>query len=370
LILFLTDLHWGMKKFSKKYYDLQINYFREVVFPFLLENKITNVIHCGDIVDEPAFIDNKILQDLKYDFIDFFEKNLIHLYLLQGNHDIVHRNDGTYDFNKSLAYGMTYVHSISEACGLNIDGNSIGFVPFTETYDAIPKTAVHDFIVGHHDVSDVTFNRWQKSKGGMSLDVIENLKVPVVLGHYHNQSSTKNCRYLGTLFQHSFGEFGFRKGFWTYDKPVGFVFHEQTTLPRHCEIEYIQEGRKQPSFVVSDGIDSDLTTTDYDVIRGIVASNHVKFTAKNYNIETKYLEVCNDLKSIAYSEFVPVSSKNLIKSIEAAMEISSEEADLGITNDSTLEDIVVAYMNSLPDTLGYKAEMIAVMKSKIESIGA
>jgi DNA repair exonuclease SbcCD nuclease subunit len=375
MILFLTDLHWGIKKFSKDQYNLQMNYFREVIFPFVLENKIEHVIHAGDIVDEPQIVDNAMLQDLQSDWIEWFENHRINLYLMCGNHDIYLRDETTYNFNKILSHGRKYVAEISDIAIRYIDNTHIGFVPFSKSFDELKRQSSvlskYDFgnmvVVGHHDIKDITFNRYGTAKKGLDSESIKDFGT-VVVGHYHNQSQTRNIRYLGTLYQHTAGEFGFRKGFWTMNSAGEFSFHEQTTLPRHYEIEYIQEGRKQPTFVINDGIEVSTTTNDYNVVRKIVSKNHTMFTATNYNTETKYQEIVNDLKSIAYSEFVPVSKKNLVKSIEAHMEIAEDDAELGLSVDSDNKELILAYFSRLPDTLAYKQEMINVINEKLETV--
>lgn len=374
MILFLTDLHWGIKKFSRDQYNLQMNYFREVIFPFIVENKIEHVIHAGDIVDEPQIVDNAMLQDLLNDWVSWFEEHQVNLYLLCGNHDIYLRDQTTYNFNKILAHDKCYVHEISEVAIKHIAGTDIGFVPFSKSFADLKTLAddeldPYDFgnmvVVAHHDIKDITFNRWENSKKGLEPETIRDFGT-VAVGHFHNQSHTKNIRYLGTLYQHTAGEFGFRKGFWTMTSAGEFQFHEQKVFPRHYEIEYIQEGRKQPTFVVNDGIEVSSTTNDYNTVREIVSKNHVKFTATNYQSETKYQEIVNDLKSIAYSEFVPVSKKNLVKSIEAHMEIAEDDAELGLSVDSDNKELIQAYFSRLPDTLAYKQEMIDVINEKLE----
>lgn len=386
MILLLTDLHWGAKKASKKIYDLQMNYFREVVFPFIVKNEITEVIHCGDLFDDPESVDLRLFQDLQVDFLDWFEKNQINLYLLCGNHDMYHRNSTEYNANRAVAHGRRYIHNMHEVCSMKIDDCQVGFVPYSKsmselsTCDDYESYSIRNqeyiicenkpnlsFIVAHHDVADVTFNIWQNSKKGLSVDELEKLKVPIVVGHFHNQSITKNVRYIGTLFQHSFGEFGFKKGFWTYCNG-DFDFHEQTTLPRHYEIEYIQEGRKQPHFIVNDGIVPTVETTDYNLVREIVTKNHIKLTANNYNIETKFQEVVNDLKSIAYSEFVPISTKNVNKAIAQQMEIAEDEEDSGISADATIVDLIKNYFERLPETLSNKTDMLEIVTGKLESL--
>lgn len=375
MILFLTDLHFGMKKFSEKMYNLQIDYFKDKIFPYILENDIKQVIHCGDIVDNEMEIDNRLLLDLKTDFINWFESHKVNLYLLHGNHDSYYKNNTDYSFTKVLSNNMNYIHSIVDIETLKIGANRFTFVPHSKEFSHI--TDLGDVIIAHHDIADVVFNVHQKSKKGLSIDELEKLKVPILIGHYHNQSVTKNCRYLGTLFQYNWGEFGFRKGFWVLDdvhKTDVFKineqlkFIEQTELPRFIRVEYIQEGRKQPSFIISDGISPDRVETDYNVIKDLVSKNHIELKAENYNIETKYMEMINDLNSICYSEITINNSKRLNKAIEQMLEMN-EETDCDISNDSGILELCKHFFSLLPDTLDNKEEMKNLFMDKVETIG-
>lgn len=377
MILLLTDLHWGIKKFSDKYYKLQMDYFKEVIFPYILENKISTVIHAGDLIDNEMEIDNKLLLDLQSDFIEWFEQNKIRLILLCGNHDSYHKNATEYNFNKIVSSGKKYIIDISKTDLRRINSNSnYGFVPHSKKFSELEDLGVPDVIFAHHDVADVTFNIHQKSKKGLDLDVLEKLKVPILLGHYHNKSVTRNCRYLGTLYQHNWGEFGFRKGFHVLDDTIKITvdnienhlyFIEQTTLPKHIKIEYIQEGRKQPVFIVNDGIEDEKIISDYNTIRDIVSKNYVEIKAENYNVETKYLEMINELNSICYSEIIINNSKRLNKAIEQLLEMDQEQSD-DVSNDSGIIDLCKHFFTLLPSSLENKNEIEELFLEKIELI--
>jgi predicted phosphodiesterase len=368
MILLLTDLHFGLKKFSDKIYNLQMDYIKDEVFSHILENNIKTVIHCGDIIDDPEVIENKLLQNIKTDFISWFEEKKVNLYLLTGNHDCFHKESTEYNFNKVLSHNCKYVKDVSDVTYL--EDLKIAFVPHSKSFSEVkgnPKV-----IFAHHDVKDVTFNVYQKSKKGLSVDELEKLNCPIIIGHYHNQSVTKNCRYIGTLFQHTWGEFGFRKGFWIlkdvqkldlFNINEHLSFIEQTVLPRHIKIEYIQEGNKQPTFIIDDGIQEKETTKDYNKVKDIVSGNHIELKAENYNVETKYLEMLNDLNSVCYSELNILNNKRLNKAIEQMLELQEED---DIENDSNIVDLCKHFFDILPDSLENKEAIRNLFLEKIE----
>lgn len=369
-ILLLTDIHFGMKKFSHAKYEEMVGYIKTYLFPYILENDIRDVIHCGDIIDNEMEIDNKLLLDIKKDFINWFEEKKINLYLLHGNHDSYYKNNTDYSFTKVLSNKMLYVKSITEIETRHISNCRITFIPHSKSFSDIKD--VGDVIIGHHDVVDVTFNIHQKSKKGMSVGDLDKLKVPILMGHYHNQSITGNCRYLGTLFQHTWGEYGFKKGFWVLDSVQKITqfnineqlsFIEQNVLPKHIRIEYIQDGKKQPFFIINDGIEEEMVTKDYNIVRDLVGSNIIELKADNYSNENKYMEMLNDLNSVAYTEIVVINSKRLNKAIEQMLEMNEEDGD--DNNDVSVIDLCDRFFGLLPETLENKEEMKKLFQEKV-----
>ena len=87
MIACITDTHFGAKSFDKQLFQTKMNYFKDVFFPYLLKNNITEVLHLGDMVHNRNQIDLFILQELKTQFFQWFEDNEVTLHCLVGNHD-------------------------------------------------------------------------------------------------------------------------------------------------------------------------------------------------------------------------------------------------------------------------------------------
>jgi hypothetical protein len=229
-----------------------------------------------------------------------------------------------------------------------------------------------DFICGHHDIKDVVFNSYQKSKKGLSADELtEKFKnVPILLGHYHNQSITRGCRYMGTLFQHSWGEYGFRKGFWVIgdDKKINFI-DSNDHFPKHIRIEYTQEGKKQPTYYISDGISDVICTTDYNLVKEFVSKNHIEFIAEKYDSETKYNQLILDLSNTSYGDFNVINNKRLSKAIAQLLDVTEEECgEDDIKNNSNIIELCQYFLNSLPESLENKKEIIKLFDEKISKL--
>ena len=75
-------------------------FFETQLFPYLLKNKVKDVVHCGDIVHNRNTIDLWILQELKTRFFKWFDDNNINLHLVVGNHDLYYRSTLDYSFQK------------------------------------------------------------------------------------------------------------------------------------------------------------------------------------------------------------------------------------------------------------------------------
>ena len=91
-IALITDTHWGARGDSLTF----LNYFRKfydnVFFPYLEEHNIKTLIHLGDVVDRRKFINFKILNDLRTNFIERLWKMGVDTHIIIGNHDTFHKN--------------------------------------------------------------------------------------------------------------------------------------------------------------------------------------------------------------------------------------------------------------------------------------
>ena len=102
--LVLADTHFGIKRFDKKIFEKQLDYFKEVVFPYIKSNNIYQVVIAGDLVDNKQSIDIYLLDKLNREFFSWFEDNGILLFLILGNHDFYYKKKKDFHFLTSLQH--------------------------------------------------------------------------------------------------------------------------------------------------------------------------------------------------------------------------------------------------------------------------
>jgi DNA repair exonuclease SbcCD nuclease subunit len=218
-ILMYSDLHiHAHKKSGHRFLDcLKV---QEWVFQQAIERGIRDIVFLGDL-----FHDRTRIEVLCYVMTyNLFEKYLtgqypIKLYLLLGNHDLYHR-ERTEIFSPRMLDQFSELTIIDKPCSLNIGGNDLDFLPFTENpiddlnmlVEANPKEKSKKRVLCSHLAIDGA----QLNSFGTIADVVvehdgEMVKIgtdklkhwdKVWLGHYHGaQILEHGVEYLGSPLQ-------------------------------------------------------------------------------------------------------------------------------------------------------------------------
>ena len=69
-IAILNDTHCGIRNSSDIFMDYQEKFYRDVFFPYLLENDIKQILHLGDYYDNRKTINFKALQHNRKIFLE------------------------------------------------------------------------------------------------------------------------------------------------------------------------------------------------------------------------------------------------------------------------------------------------------------
>ena len=96
-IALITDTHWGARGDSPTFLKSFRKFYDNIFFPYLEKHNIKTCIHLGDVVDRRKYINFKILNDLRTNFIERLWKMGIDTHIIIGNHDTFHKN--TNDLN-------------------------------------------------------------------------------------------------------------------------------------------------------------------------------------------------------------------------------------------------------------------------------
>lgn len=268
MIALFTDSHFGISTSNTDHtaFDNQIDYYKKIFFPYLLENNIRNVLFLGDLLHHRENLDIYIHQVLSSDFFDFFEKNDIKIYLLIGNHDMYNRTGTLISYIQTLKKyeNIIIVDNVSSHI---IDGMKIGFIPFG-LEDTLPDKDCK-LLCLHAEIDGKLMNKFTTSKNIRKDEYFKDYKL-VASGHYHIASISNNIRYLGTPYQCDRNDYGVAKYVYTFDGEV-LNSIENTYSPKYIKVNYYE--KENLRITIEDGINEIREFTNSDEAKEVIKNN-------------------------------------------------------------------------------------------------
>ena len=88
----LNDTHCGIRNSSDIFMEYQEAFYRDVFFPYCVENDIKHILHLGDYYDNRKTINFKALQHNRKIFLEPLRKNGMTMDVIVGNHDMYYKN--------------------------------------------------------------------------------------------------------------------------------------------------------------------------------------------------------------------------------------------------------------------------------------
>ena len=221
-IAILNDTHAGCRNSSDIFMDYQERFYRDVFFPYLLENDIKQIVHLGDYYDNRKTINFKALQHNRKIFLEPMRKYGITMDIIPGNHDVYYKNTNELNALKELqGHYMNEVNLIMEPTVMNYDGTDVALIPWInpenekDTLEFLKNTSAE--IVGAHlELQGFEMARGQVCMDGMSKKHFERFDM-VLTGHFHAKSSMDNIHYLGAQMEFFWNDAHDPKYFHIYD---------------------------------------------------------------------------------------------------------------------------------------------------------
>jgi len=218
-ICLLNDTHFGARGDSQLFLDHFMKFFDEILFPYLDKNKITTIIHAGDLMDRRKFVNFSVLNQVRTKFIDRVKELGISIHCIIGNHDVYYRNTNMVNSIRELFSDDLILYE--EPAVVNFGGLDIALLPWVNksNYDQsveFIKTASAPILVGHLELDGYEVMRGVGFQGGMSPSLFQRYE-KVLSGHFHCKQEKGNISYLGTQYQITFADLDESKGFHILD---------------------------------------------------------------------------------------------------------------------------------------------------------
>lgn len=241
-LIILGDTHFGVRGDSLDFHKYYKKFYDKIFFPYLLENKITDVFQLGDLFDRRKFINyNSLFLSKKY-FFDKLKENGITLHTLLGNHDIFYKNTLEVNSPELLLQEYDNIKVYNDFATVDFNGVNVDVIPWlcddnsADIFEKM-KNSTADICFGHFEIDGFEMDRGNIHHGG--LDRKELIKYDIVLsGHFHHKSSADNILYVGTPYEMTWSDYNDPKGFHVFDTETRELEFVQNTYKMFHKISY------------------------------------------------------------------------------------------------------------------------------------
>lgn len=347
----LNDTHCGVRNSSDIFIDNAEVFYRDVFFPYILNNKITHILHLGDVFDNRKFINFKSLHRYRKSFLAKLREYGIHMDVICGNHDTFYKNTNELNALKELlGHYMDEVRIIHEPTEVMYGDVKFGLVPWIAADNEqqaleFLRTTKATHIGGHFELNGFEVMKGVEMNHGMDTEIFDRFDA-VYSGHFHTKSSKRNIHYLGSQMEFFWNDAHDPKFFHIFDtetKQITPVRNPHTLFERiyydDSKQDYLQydtaplEGKFVKIVVINK---SDLFTFDRFVERVQsrkihelkIAENFTEFAGDNVEDQNILLEDTTTLLN-SYVDAVDTElDKDRIKNQMAALMIEAQTAEV------------------------------------------
>jgi DNA repair exonuclease SbcCD nuclease subunit len=227
----ICDQHLGARSDSPIFLDYFQRFYDNIFFPYLLENKITEIISAGDLFDRRKFVNFVTLQRARQMFFEPLQKHKIKVHCLLGNHDTYFKNTSNVNSVQEILGQYSNWTIYDTATELTFDKTKVLLVPWMndENYDEslkLIKSTTAKILMGHLEIKGFPMARGGIKSEGFEPVVFKKFKA-VASGHLHHKSDEKNIHFLGSPYEIKFDDMNDPRGFHTWKSDTyKFEFHE------------------------------------------------------------------------------------------------------------------------------------------------
>ena len=203
-IVFISDVHFGVRNGSFDWLEIMRRYFYDFFMP-LIRNEISSgkhpvVVVAGDYFDNRQYVDINVLNVAYQTMVDI--SGICPVYIMVGNHDIYKKNDT--DVNSLVIFNnVRNVNIISKISQITLmNGSTFLLVPWIGDISKENKIiAEHkddfDYLVFHTEISGMTYDNNRSITNGLNLSVMDD-KCRILSGHIHKRQEGKKGLYFGS----------------------------------------------------------------------------------------------------------------------------------------------------------------------------
>lgn len=237
MIAIISDIHFGQSNFNIELFNSQMEFFEQQFFPYLKENNIKHVIHCGDFFHNRNVINWLLYNEIKTRFFKWFDDNDIILHMILGNHDLFYRSTLKINSLSETVKEFKNIIVYDKNRTITIFPYTIGMVPWIidKKSSQLPNNC--DILFVHMDIHGFPMTKGILSKNGYELKHFAKYKY-VFSGHYHCNYIKDNVIMVGSPYQTSWNDFNETKGFYVLNDNYDLNYIKNTINPKFVKLYY------------------------------------------------------------------------------------------------------------------------------------
>ena len=245
-ICLLADTHWGVRADNRGIIENMKRFLDTCFFPEIDKQQIKTIVHLGDVVDRPKFVNYSTLSRMTEDFVNPILDRGIDLHVIVGNHDTYYKDTNELNAVTEL-YGHLPIKIYTRPTDVQIGDTNILMMPWIcqdthdESMDKL-RTSNSQILFGHLQVTGFEMYRGSYCTEGYDKELFDRFDV-VASGHFHHRSSFNNIYYLGTPCQFIWSDFDGSRGFHIFDTETRHLEFYENKRPMFRKVFYNDDGR-------------------------------------------------------------------------------------------------------------------------------
>jgi DNA repair exonuclease SbcCD nuclease subunit len=222
----------------------QGRFFSEVFFPYCKANDIKQIIHLGDFYDHRKFVNFKVINAVRKQFLEPMRDAGMTMDIIPGNHDVFYRNSNDLCSLKELmGYFIECVNLVMKPKVLEYAGLPIALLPWINPENYADSMQFVENCSAPLLCAHLELKGFEMMKGsppqmhGMDASNFTKFEA-VYTGHYHTKSTRGNVNYLGTQYEMNWGDCDDPKFFHVLDTATRQVTAIRNPLTLFTKIIY------------------------------------------------------------------------------------------------------------------------------------
>lgn len=317
-----TDLHIGLENSSSFFHKENLKLAGWIATEFK-KRKIKDVFVLGDVFHNRKQINLESI-DNAYQFFKLLKDFRLHI--LTGNHDCFYLDNSSVhslslfkEWDNITVYDTPYV----------IDEFDISMNPWGTDVQSIPSAR---YVFGHFEVMGFEMQGTLCEKGLKGSELVDKATETVFSGHFHKPQvkayGDRSIVYLGSPYQHNFGEINQDKFIYTLDVDTG---HLETVVnnisPKHYYVKQTETDFRKYADQIIRPIITDTDTQDEFMLKlQSVSPSYIKEAEIRIDDGIKVSETIEEFQMTVFNDDV----RAFVGTIEIDDELKNDVIDITI----------------------------------------